>query len=38
MSPIFPKKFLVITLITTIWVNAAEVFRYFVIVLPAFVH
>lgn len=28
------KKFLKITLITSIWINASEVFRYFVLVIP----
>jgi hypothetical protein len=29
-----PKKFIVTTLIVSIWVNISEVFRFFVIVLP----
>ena len=28
------KQFLVITLITSLWVNASEIFRYFVLVIP----
>ena len=35
MKSIFPAKFLQIVLITSIWVNSSEVFRYFVIVMPA---
>ncbi len=29
------KKFIIVTLIVSIWVNVSEVFRYFVIVMPA---
>lgn len=35
MKSIFPVKFLKLVLITSIWVNISEVFRYFVIVMPA---
>lgn len=35
MKTIFPEHFLKITLITSIWVNISEVFRYFLIVMPA---
>ena len=28
------KKFIIVTLITSIWVNISEVFRYFIIVMP----
>ena len=28
------KQFLIITLITSIWINVSEVFRYFVLVMP----
>jgi hypothetical protein len=35
MKSIFPDKFLKLVLITSIWVNISEVFRYFVIVVPA---
>jgi hypothetical protein len=35
MTTIFPNKFLKITLLTSIWINISEVFRYFVIVMPA---
>lgn len=28
------KQFLVVTLITSVWVNISEVFRYFVLVMP----
>jgi hypothetical protein len=34
MKSIFPKKFITTVLITSIWVNISEVFRYFVIVMP----
>jgi hypothetical protein len=34
MTTIFPNKFLKITLLTSIWINISEVFRYFVIVMP----
>jgi hypothetical protein len=34
MTTIFPNGFLKVTLITSIWINASEVFRYFVIVMP----
>lgn len=34
MKSIFPDKFLKLVLITSIWVNISEVFRYFVIVRP----
>jgi len=29
-----PKQFITITLITSIWINISEVFRYFVFVMP----
>ncbi|QLG45850.1 hypothetical protein [Costertonia aggregata] len=29
-----PKRFVIITLITSIWINVSEVFRYFVLVMP----
>jgi hypothetical protein len=35
MKSIFPDKFLKLILVTSIWVNISEVFRYFVIVMPA---
>jgi hypothetical protein len=35
MKSIFPDRFLKLVLITSIWVNISEVFRYFVIVVPA---
>ena len=35
MKSIFPDKFLKLVLLTSIWVNISEVFRYFVIVMPA---
>jgi len=28
------KQFVIVTLITSIWINASEVFRYFVFVMP----
>lgn len=28
------KQFLIVVLLVSIWVNASEVFRYFVIVMP----
>ncbi len=31
---IFPPKFLFIVLITSVWVNISEVFRFFIVVLP----
>lgn len=34
MKNIFPKNFIKIVLITSIWVNISEVFRYFIIVMP----
>jgi hypothetical protein len=34
MKSIFPDKFLKLVLLTSIWVNISEVFRYFVIVRP----
>lgn len=34
MQTIFPNKFVKITLLTSIWINISEVFRYFVIVMP----
>ena len=34
MTTIFPDRFLKITLLTSIWINISEVFRYFVIVMP----
>jgi hypothetical protein len=34
MTTIFPNRFLKITLLTSIWINISEVFRYFVIVMP----
>lgn len=34
MKQIFPVKFIKVTLITSIWVNVSEVFRYFLIVMP----
>ena len=34
MKSLFPNKFLPLVLITSIWVNASENFRYFVFVLP----
>lgn len=33
-KPFIVKDFVVITLLTSIWVNASEVFRYFVLVRP----
>ncbi len=35
MKSIFPDKFLKLVLITSIWVNISEVFRYFIIVVPS---
>lgn len=34
MTIVFPSNFIKITLITSIWVNLSEVFRYFIIVMP----
>src|SRR5688572_3614003 len=34
MQTIFPAKFVKITLLTSIWINVSEVFRYFIIVMP----
>lgn len=33
-KPFVVKDFIIITLITSLWVNASEVFRYFVLVRP----
>lgn len=33
-KPFIVKDFIIITLITSLWVNASEVFRYFVLVRP----
>ncbi len=39
MKPTFVvKDFIIITFITSLWVNASEVFRYFVIVRPEMQH
>lgn len=35
MQSIFSEKPIKLVLITSIWINASEVFRYFVIVMPA---
>ena len=34
MEKIRLKRFIIITLLTSIWVNISEVFRYFVLVMP----
>lgn len=34
MKPIFPKKFILVILITSIWIHISEILRFFIIVLP----
>lgn len=34
MNSIFPKKFLLLVLITSIWIHISEILRFFIIVLP----
>lgn len=32
--PFNPRQFVIVVLITSLWINASEVFRYFVLVMP----
>jgi len=36
-SPIFTRVFLMTSLVNALWINASEVFRYFVLVMPRYV-